>query len=56
MPSTIFFAISGKMPSRAKDAISAGERMPRRLSMPASCVPAFTYTSVPASMPTWLTQ
>ena len=22
----------------------------------ANCVPAFTYTSVPASMPSWLTQ
>ena len=37
-------------------AIFPGETMPDRLSMRASCVPAFTYTSVPASIPTWLTR
>ncbi len=39
---TIFFAISGKTPSRTKEPIRPGERMPARESMPASCVPAFT--------------
>ena len=53
---TIFFAMSGKIPSRVKEAISAGERIPAADSICAICVPAFTYTMVPASMPSWLTQ
>ena len=40
----------------ANEPIRAGDRMPPRLSMRASWVPAFTYTTVPANMPSWLTQ
>ena len=56
MASSAFFARSGKIPSSTKAPISAGERICRGVAIAASCVPAFTYTSVPASMPTWLTQ
>jgi hypothetical protein len=49
-------AISGNNPSSTKLASNPGETMPASESIFASCVPAFTYTSVPASMPSWLTQ
>ena len=44
----------GKMPSSTNEPISPGDKMPRRESMRDNCVPAFTYTTVPASMPIWL--
>ncbi len=46
----------GKMPSNANDPRIAGETMPFSEEICASCVPAFTNTAVPASMPNWLTQ
>ncbi|MCY1546793.1 hypothetical protein D9M68_828080 [compost metagenome] len=52
---TIHFAINGNTPSSTNEPSSAGLRMPWSESICASCVPAFTYTSVPASMPIWLT-
>jgi len=48
--------MSGNTASRAKEVTSAGERMPLSDSIWSSWAPAFTYTAVPASMPTWLTQ
>ena len=46
----------GKMPSSANEPKIAGEMMPLSELICASCVPAFTNTAVPASMPSWLTQ
>ncbi len=54
--STIFLATSGKRPSSTNDPISPGDTSPASESICAICVPAFTYTIVPSSMPTWLTQ
>ena len=54
--SIAFLATSGNKPSSTNAPTTPSERMPRGDSMAASCVPAFTYTSVPASMPSWLTQ
>ena len=45
----------GKMPSSTKLPISPGDRMPLKVSIWAICVPAFTNTMVPASMPIQLT-
>ena len=44
------------MPSRTNEPMSAGDTSPASESIFAICVPAFTYTIVPASMPSWLTQ
>ncbi len=56
MTSSAFFASSGNTPSSANEPSTAGDAMPASESIRPSCVPAFTYTSVPASMPSWLTQ
>ena len=55
MNATSFFAISGNIPTSAKEAISTGDKMSRADSILAICVPAFMYTTVPANMPIWLT-
>ena len=44
------------MPSSTNESSRPGERIPDNESIFASWVPAFTYTIVPASMPSWLTQ
>ncbi len=49
-------AMSGKKPSSTKLPSRPRLKMSPTLLMLASCVPAFTYTTVPASMPSWLTQ
>ena len=45
-------ATSGNTPSSAKEISSDGDAMSDNDSTCASCVPAFTYTRVPGSMPT----
>ena len=54
--SMIFFTASGKTPSSSNAPINEGDRISLGDLIAASCVPAFTYTTVPASMPSWLTQ
>ena len=54
--SRIFFAISGARPSSTNEIQSAGESTSPTDSIRPSSAPAFTYTTVPNSMPTWLTQ
>ena len=49
-------AASGNRPSSTSEPSTPGDTMPFSDVMFASCVPAFTYTSVAANMPSWLTQ
>ena len=49
-------AMNGKSPSSTNAPSRPGDRIPLSEVICASCVPAYTYTTVPASMPTWLTQ
>ena len=51
-----FFAKRGNSPNKTNEKIIFGERIPLKDSIWASCVPAFTKTIVPASMPIWLTK
>ena len=54
--SSAFLAISGATPSSANDTHSVGDRMSPAEAMLPSSAPALTYTAVPNSMPSWLTQ
>ena len=46
----------GNTPSSTNEPMSAGDAIDRSESIRASCVPAFTNTTVPANMPSMLTQ
>ena len=56
MTSITLRATSGNTPNTISEPSTPGDTTPDSESMRASCVPAFTYTRVPASMPSWLTQ
>ena len=56
MPAMIHLPSHGSSPSAANETSRPGEAMSRKFVIRASWVPAFTYTSVPSSMPIWLTQ
>ena len=51
-----FLANQGNVPSKTKEKIIPGDRMPDNELILASWVPALTNTIVPASIPIWLTK